>query len=159
MSDGTEGLDLSGAAASGEASNKGVAQRRHPRYEFLVPVFVRVLLEEETFSPLRLPGRSCNISSGGMMIEIEGLSQDHYKTMIRRQRMARVHARIPEGGTEVILFGRIVWYDYCASGRGTSCRIGVAFDQLGEKEQEALARTIRQLEAEATGSHEPETTG
>jgi len=127
----------------------GIERRRNPRYEFSVPVFLRVLVEEETFNPMRFPGRSCNISAGGMSIEIENLSEDRYKTLIRGQRPVRVHVQASEAGGEAVFFGRILWYDYRRNSRGTSCQIGLAFEQMPEKEREILAKILQRLETAA----------
>jgi hypothetical protein len=46
--------------SGGDGPSGRIEQRQHPRYDFSVPVFVRVLIEEETFNPLRFPGRTRN---------------------------------------------------------------------------------------------------
>jgi len=125
----------------------GPEKRRHPRYPYSVPVFVRVLVEEETFNPLRFPGRTTNISLGGMLVEIEGLSENDYHLLIRRQRMARIHTQVAEGEGELVFFGKIVWYDFRRTSQGTKCYLGVAFDVLREKEQKTLADLLARLDA------------
>lgn len=134
----------------GSPERGGKERRRHPRYDFSVPAFVRVLVEEETFNPYRFAARTCNISIGGMMLEIEGMSEDLYKTLIRRQRSARVHLNIPGVQGEVTLFGKIVWYDFRQTAKEATCRTGIAFEQLPEKEQKILNDLIARLEKESS---------
>ena len=138
----------------GEAPKRGIEQRRHPRFDYVAPVFIRVLVEEETFNPLRFSGQSCNISRGGILLRVQGLSEEHYKLLIHRQRMVRVHAQIAEAGGEVVFFGKIVWYDFRCTDQGTSCLLGVAFEALPEKAAEVLDGMLAQLAA-ASGSSEP----
>lgn len=125
----------------------GIEKRKFPRFNYSVPVFVRVLVEEDTFNPMRFTGRSRNVSSGGMLVEVEGLSESDYSTLIRRQRMVRIHTQIPEVGSEIAFFGRIVWYDFRRMDRVASCLLGVSFEPLQEKEQAALDALLSQLES------------
>jgi len=128
---------------------KGIERRPQPRYEFVVPVLVRVMLEEETFHSLPFPGRSRNIAAGGMLVEIEGISENDYKRMIRHNRFVRVHVPISEAGREAVFFGKMVWFDFRRTSKGILCRTDIAFEPLREKEQTMLTELLRQLEAAA----------
>ena len=123
----------------------GVERRRHPRFDFSGPVLVRLLVEEDTFTPWRFPGRSYNLSAGGVLVEVNGLNEEQYRQLIHRRRAVRVHVSIPEVGGEVVFFGRAVSYDFHRTGRGGSCWIGIEFDGLSENEQEALSILLRRL--------------
>lgn len=140
-----------------DATQGGPEKRRYPRYSYSVPVFVRVLIEEETFNPLRFPGRTSNISAGGMLVEIEGLSENDYRMLIHRQRMARIHTQIPEAGGDTVFFGKIVWYDYRDTSHGPVCNLGIAFEVLHEKEQKLLDELLQRLAEAAKTSPPPET--
>jgi len=147
--------EISAVFRAVDSTHAGPEKRRNPRFPFLVPVFVRVLIEEETFNPLRFPGQASNISAGGMLVEIEGLSENDYRMLIRRQRMARIHVQIPEAG-DAVFFGKIVWYDYRQTSHGTVCNLGIAFDVLREKEQKLLDGLLARLETDARKSSPPE---
>jgi hypothetical protein len=138
--------------SGGDGPSGGIEQRQHPRYDFFVPVFVRVLIGEETFNPLRFPGHSLNISAGGMMVEIESLPEAAYRKMIRQQRPVRVHMHLPEDKGETVFFGKIVWYDFRQTSAGTSCLLGMQFDALHAKEQEALGKLLEQLAARSSSA-------
>ena len=125
----------------------GVERRRHPRFSFSAPVLVRLLVEEETFTPLRFPGRSYNLSLGGVRVEINGIGEDRYRVLIQRSRPVRVHFSIPEAGGEVVFFGKTVSCDYQDTSRGGTCWIGIAFDELAEHEQQALRILLQRLRA------------
>jgi len=127
-------------------------RRRYRRYDFSAPVFLRVLIEEETFNPLRFPGRTINISAGGMLVEASGMAENYYRTLIRRPRMVRVHMNVPEADGEVVFFGRIVWYDYRRTSEGEVCRMGIAFDKLDEKAKAVLDRILQELASERSAS-------
>ncbi len=137
-------------ASSAAGASSGAEKRRHPRLDYSVPVFVRVLVEEETFNPLRFSGRSRNISRGGMLVQIPNLTESDYRRLIQRQRMVRVQCQLPEIRTEAVFFGKIVWYDYHTSEAGSTCSLGIAFEQLHEREERALSELLRKLEAAAS---------
>lgn len=120
--------------------------RQHPRYDFAVPAYFRVLLEEETFTPLCFPGRIINISEGGFLSELDGIDDQQYKIMARRQRFVRVHISIPEAGGETVFLGKAVWHKYHRSRRGGSCVAGVQFDELNEGTYEALMGVLHRLQ-------------
>ncbi|MCX8035445.1 MAG: PilZ domain-containing protein [Candidatus Sumerlaeia bacterium] len=140
--------------APAAAVSSGAEKRRHARFDYSVPVFVRVLVEEETFNPLRFSGRSRNISRGGMLVQIPNLTESDYRRLILRQRMVRVQCQLPEIRTEAVFFGKIVWYDYRSSEAGPTCSLGIAFEQLHEKEEKMLSELLRKLEAGATSPQE-----
>jgi hypothetical protein len=133
--------------AGGTVPLGGIERRRYPRFNFSAPVFVRMVLEEETFNPLRFMGHSRNISASGVLVEIEDLPENLYRSLIRSQRMVRVHAHIPETEGETVFFGKIVWYDYRATAGRTSCLCGVSFETLNPKAQTALTGLLQRLEA------------
>ena len=70
--------------------------RRHRRFRFVSPVFVRVLVEEQTFTPLQFNGKSIDLSSGGMMVRVEELDRERYQLLIRGRRMVRINMKITE---------------------------------------------------------------
>jgi len=53
-----------------------------------------------------------------MSIETESLSKDYSKALIRGERLVQAHAHIPEAGRNVVLFGKILSYDYRRSSGG-----------------------------------------
>jgi len=157
MSQDPKASQVSAVFRAVDLAQEGTEKRRHPRYDFSVPVFVRVLVEEESFNPLRFSGHARNISAGGILVEVEGLGESDYRLLIRRQRMARVHTQIPEGGGDTVFFGKIVWYDYRQTSHGTVCSLGIAFDVLREKEQKLLKELLERLEAASKASLPSET--
>ena len=121
-------------------------RRRSPRYELALPVTVRIILEEETFSPLRLSGVTKDISVGGMLVEIDPMPETHYRALIRRARMVRVG--LHDGGIQTVLLGKVVWYDYQRGADSSRCSVGIAFDNLAEASrrflQDLIERKARQ---------------
>ena len=123
-----------------------IERRRYPRYKYSIPVLVRVLVQEETFNPHRFAAHTRDISAGGTLLEIEALSETDYHSMIRGQRMARIHTQIPEVPGEVVFFGKIVWYDFRRTSLGNTCLCGIAFEDLSPRTQEVLADLLARLE-------------
>ncbi|MBM3333381.1 PilZ domain-containing protein [Candidatus Sumerlaeota bacterium] len=141
----TEPSDVVAGGGPQPVGYGGGDRRRYPRYEYAIPVVVRVLIEEETFNPMMFLGKTCNVSTGGMMVEVPDFPETTYRQLVRSQRPVRVHAQLPDEKDECIFFGRIVWYDYRRIGPKPSCRIGVAFEQLHEKEETAVRKLVRVL--------------
>ena len=141
----TDKAVASAPTATEQSQKPGAERRRFPRYEFQMPVFVRILIEEETFNPMRFPGQTRNISKGGMLVETEGLGENDYNMLIRRQRMVRVHAQIPDVEGEVAFFGKICWYDFRCTSRKTACSLGISFEPLHEREEKILSELLQRI--------------
>lgn len=121
-------------------------QRRRSRVDFSVPALIRVMIEEETFRPLRLGGRTRNLSATGMLVQIDAITEADYKTLIRRQRMIRVHTKLPGNDEELVYFGKVVCYDYHrGEGDKSVCLVGIGFEELPEREQHALTVLLDNL--------------
>jgi len=133
----------------GSFEEQSQERRGHPRWDFVVPIFVRILVEENTFNPRRFQGHSRNISASGMLVEIHGVSGSDFKTFIRRPRMVRVHLQVSHPDNEVVFLGKIVWYEYRISSQGKACLLGIVFDRLPENEKRALAEILQCLESVA----------
>jgi len=145
----------SAPTATAQDGKSGAERRRFPRYDFRMPVFVRILVEEETFNPMRFPGHTRNVSLGGLLIETDGLSENDYKMLIRRQRMVRVHAQIPGVEGEVVFFGKICWYDYRCTSRKTACTVGISFEPLHEREEKILSDLLERINSRGEVPNEP----
>lgn len=123
----------------------GVERRRHPRYDLDIPVLVRIVIAEETFTPRRFPGRCVDISPGGARVKIRGIRKGLYKTLIHGHRTMQLHMSIPEAGGEAMFEGNIVHADYHVTRRGGECVLGAAFRDLQESQAEALEALLRSL--------------
>jgi hypothetical protein len=116
-------------------------RRASPRLEIVLPVAVRILVEEETFSPAHHLGCTRNMSETGVLIEIPDIREVQYRHFMRKQRMIRIHVQGLQANR--VLFGRIVWYDYRLTSRGGRLLIGVAFDKLSSEDRTAIAALLR----------------
>lgn len=139
-------IDETRQSSLGSIPSGGGDKRRHSRVDFSTPVLVRVLIEEETFEPMRLGGRTRNVSLNGMLLQIEGLTEAEYNTLIRRQRMIRVHTKFPGNDEELVYFGKIVCYDFHrGENEQVSCLLGMGFEELPEREEKALTALLERL--------------
>ncbi|MBM3334919.1 PilZ domain-containing protein [Candidatus Sumerlaeota bacterium] len=123
----------------------GIERRRHPRYEYAADVLVRIVFMEETLSPSLMVAHTRDVGRGGMLVHIENLPEQHYRRLIRRQRPVRINAQIPGTDGETIFFGKVAWYDYQETSTGTSCLMGIEFEQLMGKAQETLNALLDRL--------------
>jgi hypothetical protein len=132
-----------------DESGAGAAQRRHPRFEVALRVIVRVLVEEQTFTPFQLPGTCHDISLSGALVEVEGLTRPSYNTLIQRQRYVRLICSIPGHEQPVMLFGRIVWFDYQGESEPMACRMGIAFEAMKEETTSLLTAYLDSIRQSA----------
>jgi c-di-GMP-binding flagellar brake protein YcgR len=117
-----------------DPSGTGFRNRKSPRIDINLSVIVRVLIEEATFSPYHLRGTCRDISLSGALVEVEDLTHQTYATLIKRQRYIRLICGIPGREQPLMLFGRIVWYDYQAETDNASmCKMGIAFETMKEE--------------------------
>ena len=132
-----------------------IDQRKTSRIGFCAPVLVRVLVEEESFRPMRYGGRTRNVSETGMLVEVDAMSEDDYKVLIRRQRMVRVHAKFPGVADELKFFGKIVCYDYHRGEKKGVCQLGMGFEDLPEREKTALTGLLERISGISTPPPRP----
>jgi hypothetical protein len=123
-----------------DSTNRQPDLRLHPRVDMVLPVALRILVEENTFSPFQCPGKTRNVSMGGMLVEIESLPEQLYKTLIRRQRLVRITLHYLTYPT--VLLGRIVWYDFRKTSRGSCCLVGIKFEDLSATQTADLQKLI-----------------
>ncbi len=116
-----------------DPSGTGFRNRRSGRADMNLPVIVRVLIEEATFTPFHLRGICRDLSVSGALVEVEDLTRQTYSTLIKRQRFIRMICGIPDREPPLMLFGRIVWYDYQGDEEISTCNMGIAFEPMKEE--------------------------
>ena len=127
----------------------GQERRRHPRRRVSLPVEVRFLAEEETFSPFQFNACVADMSVAGAMITIGDVAVEQYDVLFRRPRFLRLSCRMPPNDRSLVLFGRVVWHEYCADANPAFCRTAVAFEPLDADDLRRLAAFLDE-QAEST---------
>ena len=93
---------------------------------------VAVVIPEETLQPIKLSGRTLDVSAGGMKIRLSSLARQTYHKLLMDRRFARVEFVMPEAKGWLRLTGKVVWIDYHqadpaqASGE---CFVGISFGE------------------------------
>jgi len=113
-----------------------------------IPVKVRVLVEERTFSPFHYDGTCENISASGALVVVRNLFKNDYLTLIQRPRYIRVICPIPGRDIPLTLFGKIVWFDYRGELPDAECKIGVAFEIMKEDATRILQEYLEAVAAQ-----------
>lgn len=140
-----------------ETKPVSVERRQQPRRLVHLPAKVRVLVEEETFSPFAFEGMCENISSSGALVTVRDLAKAAYLKMIQRPRYIRFTCSLPGHDQPIQLFGKLVWYDFQEKAGESTCRLAMAFEPMKEEVREALERHIESLPlAPAEGDRPPE---
>jgi hypothetical protein len=120
-------------------------RRRHPRHPLGAPVKVRILVEEETFTPLIFEGVCENISRSGALVTVHGMSGKSYRKLIRRPRFVRVMNLPPGEPKSLSLFGKLIWYDYQDDQEKSVCKLAIAFEPMEEPAGSALEQYLETL--------------
>jgi len=120
-------------------------RRRHARRSIALAVRVFVLMEELTFSPLQFEGTVLNLSRGGALASVRGLPREHYQKLIHRPRFVRLSCPFPGTEKPVLLFGKLVWYDFQEDSDGSLCRLALTFEPMSKEILAALDRYLESL--------------
>jgi len=123
----------------------GIERRRHPRHPLGAPVKVRILVEEETFTPLIFEGVCENISRSGALVTVSAMSGKAYRKLIRRPRFVRVMNLPPDEPKSLSLFGKLIWYDYQDDQDQSVCKLAIAFEPMEEPAALALEEYLETL--------------
>jgi hypothetical protein len=129
--------------STSEAPPAGEERRRLPRVQVGSPVTVRILVEEQTFSPFQFEGRCENLSRSGALATVQGLTKDTYRLLIQRPRFVRITTDVPGREQPLVLFGKIVWYNFREDPPTPVCELGVSFESMQEESIAALEQYIR----------------
>lgn len=119
-------------------------QRRHRRCRTSLPVDVRFLAEEETFTPFQYNACVANLSVAGALVTIPDLGSEQYAVLFRRPRFLRLACYFPSNERPLLLFGRVVWHEYCPGTRPALCRTAVVFEPLDDVTLQRLAAYLEQ---------------
>ncbi len=117
-------------------------RRGHPRVSIRIPVCVFVLVEEVTFSPFQYEGYFINLSRSGALAVIRDVSREDYTRMIQKRRFVRVSCRFPGSDQPVMLFGKLIWYDFQEEPSGSVFRLALTFEPMKDDAYEALDRYL-----------------
>ncbi|MCX8036467.1 MAG: PilZ domain-containing protein [Candidatus Sumerlaeia bacterium] len=133
-------------------------RRGHPRVSVRIPVRIFVLVEEITFSPFQYDGYMINISRSGALAIIQDVSREEYARMIQKRRYVRVSCRFPGTDQPVMLFGKLIWYDFQEEPTGSVFRLALTFEPMKDEVYEALDRYL-ELQKKESGVRLPPTAG
>jgi ribosomal protein L36 len=130
----------------GHESQTSYAERRkHPRHIADTPVTVRVLVEEETFSPFVFEGLCENASRSGALVTVSDMTPDVYRKLIRRPRYVRIICQKAGHEQTLTLFGKLIWYDFRDDQETTICKLAMAFEPMQDELAEAFERYLGSL--------------
>lgn len=136
-----------------EQAEKFVERRKHPRFTVQVPATVRVIVEEQTFSPYQFDGTCQNLSRSGALLIIADMPRATYLTLIQRPRYVRFTCRLPGQEENITLFGKLVWYDWQGGTPKPTCKLAIAFEPMKE---ETVGRLDRFLASASSDKNEKE---
>ncbi len=133
-------------------------RRRYPRVSIRIPVRVFVLVEEITFSPFQYDGYFINLSRSGALAVIRDVPREDYARMIQKRRYVRVSCRFPGSDQPVMLFGKLIWYDFQEEPTGSVFRLALTFEPMKDEVYEALDRYL-ELQKKESGVGLPPAAG
>lgn len=120
----------------------GIERRRFPRYHVGIPVKVRVLVEEQTFSPFSFAATCDNLSRSGALVTAREFPRDKFVLLIRHPRYVRITCTVPISEKTLVLFGKVVWYDYKEADPNSPCKLGVNFERMKPDDMVLLQQYI-----------------
>ena len=120
-------------------------RRKFPRYKINIPIYVQIIIPEDTFKPKFFQGNALNISLNGMLISITDMELDLYKKLLHPNRYIKV--QLPDSPSDLPsqLIGKVVWMDYHVSTKPDYCNVGLYFENLEPEAQEQIEKFINKL--------------
>lgn len=117
-------------------------RRKHGRLPITLPAYVRMVAEEETFTPFQYRAQVMNISASGVLISIDEIPTEQYEILFRRPRYLRIICKFPDSDEQTLLFGRVIWHEYSAEDQSALCRAAVEFDPLSAEDKKRLEQFL-----------------
>jgi len=121
-----------------------IERRRYPRHSVSQPVRGHISSGGKSFD---FEGRCVNISRGGALITIAGLSLSRYESLFRGNHCAAITFETSLGGERLSLTGRIVWHEFSSDATPSLCRAAVEFEPSEQESIEKMDKSLRQEEA------------
>jgi hypothetical protein len=113
-----------------------------------VPVRLRILIPEETFTPKIIEGRAKDLSTNGMRFVTEEVSQDLFSRLLTGKRHVRCEIHLPDTTADMMLNARVAWLHFDNRIKPELCSLGLEFRNVPAEAQEALSERLSRSEAE-----------
>ena len=102
------------------------------RIDIQIPVSLFILVPEKPDDIRPHQGRTLDLSSGGMLVQIDGMDKASYNRISAEVRVVRVSLQNTITGQNIQVRGSFTWYNY-REAKGSSepayCRMGISFDE------------------------------
>ena len=102
------------------------------RFNIQIPVSLFILVPENPNDIRPYQGRTLDLSSGGMLVQITGMDEASYSRISAQVRVVRVSLQNTITGQNIEVLGSFTWYTYCEA-KGSSepahCKMGILFDE------------------------------
>lgn len=122
-------------------------RRRSERYDFLAPVRLSLHSPEEV-RPSCFTAETCDLSAGGMLIEVEDKPEDLYEMLVWAQKSkSSIFLPLPARRGAAVFPAKIVWYDYQSDEDIPRCRAAVSFGNMEKPERRFLNALLERLDS------------
>lgn len=115
-------------------------RRQHERIPVETEATLLVMFPEETFHPHPMRGITKDLSRSGMRVITYQTTDAFYRQVIKGVHYAKVTLTLPGTSEEITLHGRVVWVEFDTNQAPPACTYGISFDNLGQRETDALQR-------------------
>ena len=102
------------------------------RFNIQIPVSLFILVPENPNDIQPHQGRILDLSSGGMLVQIDGIDRASYDKISAQVRVVRVSLQNTITGQNIQVRGSFTWYTYReakGSDEPAHCKMGISFDE------------------------------
>ena len=99
---------------------------RNWRFKIQIPISLLILVPENPNDTQPHQGRTLDLSSRGMLVQIDGMDIASYKKISANVRLVRVSLKNTITDQQIQVRGCVAWFTYCEPAH---CKMGILFDK------------------------------
>lgn len=118
---------------------KGIERRKYIRLKSVFPVEFK-LMSPDGKSPISelLQGYTADVSKGGILLRVNNIKPELCRIIEEKSAKLLLDINIPLGLRPVKALSSVAWTDAFREDDRTSCRIGLSFEKIDDKDRERL---------------------
>ena len=104
------------------------------RSDVRIPISLLILVSEDLTGTQYFEGRTLNVSSGGMEVQIDGMDEESYGNISSKVGLVRLSLKNPYTDRQIRLSGLVAWSAYLKardSSERFRCNMGISFSEKG----------------------------
>lgn len=119
-----------------------IERRTEQRLGCHISAKVRIIIPEETFTPLQHEAVILDISSRGMKLRTWEIDTTTYHKLLISSRLVRISLLPPGAEKPYTLFGKIHWFDFNNMEKIPITTYGIQFEETTKEDNEVIQKCL-----------------